>query len=253
MAPKPQYNITENELRDLHHAQRMTPQEIADQYNCSRTLIYHYLNKFEISKLPKYQRLLSKRYGKLVVRKFLGLNKHRQAKWLCQCDCGQTTITTTGLLNNGLQSCGCFVKEQITTHGMTNTRPYRIWGGMKSRCDNPNAWNFHLYGQRGITYCQRWDTFENFWHDMKANYDPNKSLDRIDNDGNYCPQNCHWATIRQQNCNRSNSVMLTYKGKTQNITQWAEELKMSRCALYARKERGWSDKRILETPIQTRT
>lgn len=252
MAPKKQYDITPDELRNMHHDQLMSPLEIAGVFGCSRDLIYHYLRKFGIEKRPKNQNLLGKRFGRLTVIKFLGISESRQAEWLCRCDCGSMTVAPTGQLNFGLQSCGCLNIEKTTTHGMSNTRPYRIWQGMKSRCDNPKAYNYADYGGRGIKHCKSWTSFENFWHDMQKGYSPDKTLDRIDNDGGYCPENCRWATTGEQSQHKTNSALLTYNDQTLNVTQWAEKLGVSRKILYARKRAGWPDDKVLETPYRPR-
>ena len=124
---------------------------------------------------------------------------------------------------------------------------------MKSRCDNPKAWNYDGYGKRGITHCKYWDTFEGFWNNMKDSYSPDKTLHRLDNDEDYNPENCCWASVMEQNNLKGNSVLITHDGQTLNATQWAEKLNVSRHTIYARKKRGWSDDKILTTPVRDRT
>lgn len=133
-------------------------------------------------------------------------------------------------------------------HGMSNTRPYRVWVGMLSRCNNTKAFAYKDYGGRGIRVCPRWSSFINFWEDMKSGYDKNLSIDRINNDGNYCKDNCRWATPLQQVNNRRNSKFLTYKGRTQTISQWGKELNIKRNTLRMRLySYKWSVKKSLET------
>ena len=219
------YKITRDRLETLHVSQDHTPQEIAKYYGCSRSLIYHYFKKFNIEKRPKYLRLRGKRFGKLLVKEFIGINDDRNADWLCKCDCGNETIATTTSLRFGtVKSCGCLQKEKAIIHGMSGTRPYRIWLAMKSRCGNTNAWNYENYGGRGIFYCESWKDFINFWHDMKKGYEKDKSLERIDNERGYFPQNCKWAFVEEQNNNKRNSVKLTFKGLTLTVTEWAKRM-----------------------------
>ena len=152
------------------------------------------------------------RFGRLTAVKHMGKDKSgKNTLWFCTCDCGGCTTTTTTKLRSGhTKSCGCLKLEcgKATRfpqkHGLRSTRLYRIWCGMKSRCHNPNAPKYHLYGGRGIKVCDEW--FSNFlafydWANLNG-YSDDLSIDRIDCDGNYEPCNCRWATITEQNRNR---------------------------------------------------
>lgn len=157
--------------------------------------------------MAKWKNIVGKRFGLLTVQAYVG-----GSKWDCLCDCGGTSVVTTGRLNSGnTKSCGCrkaaVLGESTTKHGRTGTRVYRIWKGMKSRCLNTNTPRYKDYGGRGIQVCGRWLSFENFYADMG---DPpaGTSLDRIDNDGPYSPDNCRWATTREQNLNRKKIVRI---------------------------------------------
>lgn len=119
---------------------------------------------------------------------------------------------------------------------MSNTRIYRIWKGMRNRCFNKKGKDYKHYGGRGIKICDKWMKFENFYRDM-GEIPENKTLDRKDNNKNYCKENCHYATRKQQANNRRSNVLITYNGKTQNVMQWSKELNLSFEALYKRARR----------------
>ena len=250
MRPK-EYDITEGELKHLHLERHLTPLQIAKHYSCSSSTIYHYLKKWNIEKLPKYQRLEGKRFGRLLVKGFQGIDKNNQACWVCECRCGNEITATTAQIKFGqVKSCGCLQLEKATSHGMSGTRQYRIWVAMKSRCDNPKAWNYKRYGGRGISHVKAWSKFTNFWQDMKSGYSDDKTLERIDNGKGYGPHNCRWASAKEQNRNRRNSVRLTLNGVSRVASEWADKLGLPLSAIYERVNHGWPDKKVLTTPIR---
>ena len=159
--------------------------------------------------------LIGPRFGRLTITERCGTDSGGNAKWLCICDCGGDTIATTSHLRGGhTQSCGCLRMERLKTegkvtrfkekHALSYSRLYRIWTGMKSRCYNPKYTKYSLYGGRGITVCEQWLNDVQAFYDwaMSNGYADNLSIDRIDNDKGYCPENCRWATITEQNRNR---------------------------------------------------
>lgn len=148
----------------------------------------------------------NKRFGRLVAIRPTGEKKWGVSLWLCQCDCGNEHITVVNSLKmGGVKSCGCLLrekaKEKASTHGMYGTRVYKSWANMIQRCTNKNISNYHKYGGQGITVCDKWRKFENFYADMGDR--PEKmSLDRIDPFGNYEPDNCRWASTTTQRRNQ---------------------------------------------------
>ena len=133
------------------------------------------------------------------------------------------------------------VGNRFRTHGMRRTRIYSIWTVMKSRCQNPKATGYRIYGGRGITVCKRWRKFENFYADMSKGYSDSLSIDRINNDGDYELSNCKWATRKEQANNRRTNTLVTFKGETKNLKEWSVKLGIKYTTLIMRiYNYGWS-------------
>ena len=137
------------------------------------------------------------------------------------------------------------------THGMSGTPEYRAWKAMKDRCFNPNSKKYPNWGGRGITVCDRWLDFENFLADMGSRPTAKHSLDRIDNDGDYSPKNCRWATKAEQNNNKRTNHLITIDDVTLTITQWAKKMGFNETVIYCRLNRGWSEYDAVMTPVET--
>ncbi len=185
--------------------------------------------------------LARQRFGKLVAVKSYYDKDKKVTLWECKCDCGNTCYVRANRLVHGrTKSCGCLRKDSNlknkTTHGMAHTRIYNAWHSMKARCYNPTNHNYHRYGGRGISVCDEWkDSFESFYEWATSNgYSDDLTLDRVDNNGNYCPDNCRWVTTKVQNNNREVSINITYNGKTQNLSQWCKELNLPYMRIYQR-------------------
>lgn len=189
------------------------------------------------------------RFGRLTVLKDSGRRKDRKIVWTCACDCGKTVDVIGTSLRSGLtQSCGCLKQEVITKHGESGTKLYSHWEGIIDRTTNSNNSRSHRYMERGITVCDEWREYQNFSKWAKENgYSEELSLDRINNDGNYEPNNCRWVDMKTQGNNRSTNNNIEFDGKTQTLTQWAEELGINKSTLSKRIHRGWSVERALTT------
>ena len=175
--------------------------------------------------------LIGSRFGKLTVIERVENDAHGHSRWCCKCDCGNDTVVIGYELKNGhIKSCGCYRSENLNdfnrTHNLSKHPLYRVWKAMKSRCNNPNSTAYERYGGRGINVCDEWNSdFKAFYEWAVSNgYEKGLTIDRIDNDGNYCPENCRWVSYATQNTNKRNIRMITFNGKTQNMKEWANEL-----------------------------
>lgn len=178
--------------------------------------------------MPKREDHTGERYGRLIVLKFSYRGKRRESHWLCSCDCGRQHVVSWGNLRAGTtRSCGCLHDEVAgdsrRLHGKTGTRTYGIWKALKKRCLNPSGPKWDRYGGRGITVCDRWKAdFSAFLADM-GECPAGRSIDRIDNNGNYEPGNCRWATATEQARNKSNNRRLNIDGTLLTITECSEQ------------------------------
>lgn len=172
--------------------------------------------------------LVGQKFGRLLVVARAGSDKRGEALWECECECGVVTVVLGSNLRTGhTRSCGCYNDERRievhTKHGRHGSRGNIIWAQMIQRCNNSNHIAYHRYGGRGIKVCEEWLKFENFFADMG---DPPEgaTLERVNNDGNYCKENCIWTSVKANARNRSSNVEITYEGRTQCIAAWEEEL-----------------------------
>ncbi len=199
--------------------------------------------------------LTGKIFGYWTVVRRAGSSKEGRKMWLCRCKCGtERAVRGYNLRNGTSKSCGCLsaemTRERSVTHGMTQTRLYKIWNQMIQRTTNEKAQHYNRYGGRGISVCEEWKrSFEAFkeWA-LKNGYADNLTIDRADNEKGYCPDNCRWVTRAVQQENTSRTHFLTYKGETKSITEWAKATGIKRSVLYDRiNKMGWDIERALTT------
>lgn len=209
--------------------------------------------------MSKPLEITGQKYGRLTAVKRVGTNSRSQSEWLFKCDCGNEVIKTASLVKRGgISSCGCLSKERIErfaenyagankTHGKTHTRLYRIWEGMKSRCGSTKD---YYKWWKDISVCEEWQEFESFYQWAISNgYRDNLTIDRIDNNGNYEPSNCRWATLKTQANNRSSNRYMTYNGVTKRMTEWMREFGKTREYYYKRKNK-YTDEEIIDSLIK---
>lgn len=203
--------------------------------------------------------LTGKKFGRLLVVRQDGYHYYpsgkRKSQWLCRCDCGNTvTVICSDLTNAHTQSCGCLRKETAgklkLTHGGHATRLYSIWTGMKNRCYNPKQDNYVYYGGKGVRVCAEWlEDFTSFYTwAVGCGYRDGLTIDRIDVNGDYCPENCRWATAKEQSLNRTDNRVITYNGKSQSLKEWSDETGIAYTCLLYRLDSGWDVETTLTTP-----
>jgi len=195
------------------------------------------------------------RYGRLTICREAESQKWKRC-FLCRCECGAEVVVRLEYLRSGhTKSCGCYLgdvnRKLRYTHGGAGTRLYKIWLGMKKRCNNPGSQSFHNYGGRGIKVCREWNDFSSFlaWV-KKTGYDDTLTIERIDVNGNYEPSNCRWATRKEQSNNTRKNKLITFGETTKNISGWADCLGLPYNVLQLRLSRGWSVEKALTAPVR---
>lgn len=190
-----------------------------------------------------YIDMTGQRFGRVtVIKKVTGKNKSR-TYWQCKCDCGnEFTTTRQNLIQGATKSCGCYNKELSTKHGMYGTKIYRTWSALKSRCTNSNNHQYKNYGGRGISLFEDWFEFDSFYQwAINNGYDDSLSIDRIDNDGNYEPSNCHWTDMKEQSNNRRTNRLVTINGETKTVSQWIDFYSLNKGRVWHKVSRGNND------------
>lgn len=195
------------------------------------------------------------RYGRLIVIERVNQISKKTTRWLCLCDCGKKIESNkNNLINGHTKSCGCLSRDTKlgratrTTHGQSRTRLYHIWQSMKQRCCDKNVKEYALYGARGIGICEEWLTFENFYKWASSGYESKLTIDRIDNNGNYEPSNCRWATVADQNRNKRNNHIICIHGEKKCLSDWSRDLNIPKSTIINRLNRGMPCEDALKMP-----
>lgn len=216
--------------------------------------------------------LTGQNFNRWTVIEYSGKDKYNNALWLCECNCENKTrrIVNGNNLRRGIStSCGCLQKElarenciernertgaqYAKKHGLRYTRIYAIWSGMIDRCYRKKNKKYKDYGGRGIRVCDEWRNDVNAFYNWAMNngYDNNFSIDRINNDSNYEPNNCRWTTVDKQVNNRRYNRIYTYNNKSQTLKQWADEYNINYHTLISRLDKlDWDFEKALTTPIK---
>ena len=197
--------------------------------------------------MGSFDDLTGNKYGRLtVIRRVPNMNGHTM--WLCKCECEtEISVAARHLKSGDTRSCGCYRKEAMASHFMSKTRLYKIWSNMKTRCNNPQNKRYTDYGARGIRVCNEWNSnFDSFYNwSMSSGYSDSLTIDRINVNGNYEPDNCRWITKAEQNSNKRNTVFITYNGITETMAWWANKLNLYKATISKRHRKGWSDEECL--------
>ena len=210
--------------------------------------------------MPAFIDRVGHTYGRLFV-----VRRHpdpRRVYWECRCDCGNTTVVAANKLAKGhTQSCGCLRIEAQSAANLIHghscypnngraTKEYNSWSMMRRRCLSEKCQDYPRYGGRGITICERWDSFELFLADMGKAPSKRHSIERNDNDGPYSPDNCRWAPPIEQRRNQERVYTLEHNGMSLTPAEWAVRTGISNKRIHARLKRGWSVAAALDTPVR---
>ena len=203
--------------------------------------------------MSKFIDLTGEKYNHLLVIERVENTKSGRTQWKCLCDCGNETIVRGSNLKSGaVKSCGCLLHvANNITHGDSHTKLYNHWISMIYRCSHPNNNAYKWYGARGIKVCDEWLDYQKFkqWV-MDTRPDESYTVDRIDVNGDYCPENCRWIPMGEQANNRTTNLLYEYNGKTQNLSQWCKELNLDYKLVHNRlKKSKWSFEKSISTPV----
>lgn len=202
--------------------------------------------------------LSGKKFSRLTAICPSGKDKHRNVLWRCLCECGRETVVSATALKRGkTKSCGCLKAEILMkrnrTHSLSGTHIYKVWAGIKQRCENEKNKRYKDYGGRGIRLCNEWKRFEPFYSwAIKEGYKPGLDIDRIDNNSGYSPQNCRFVTRRENCLNKRDNVYVYAFGRKKTISEWQDETGLPRNVIQKRIKRGWDHEISVCAPLKTR-
>lgn len=201
--------------------------------------------------------LIGERFGRLIVLDICNYRKHGHIMVHCVCDCGkEKDVAISDLQRGAIKSCGCYRREYVTrkntTHGKSKTRLYSIWCDMHRRCENPKNKRYNQYGGRNIRVCDEWKDFLSFYEwAINNGYDDNLSIDRINVDEGYSPQNCRWANMIEQQNNTTRNRVIVFDGQALTQAEWARKTGIPQSVIKDRLTKlHWSVERTLTTPIK---
>lgn len=207
--------------------------------------------------MPRIKDLTGLKNGKLVVTGLSHIDDNGRSHWFCECACGKVItrkgqIITEAIKKDKKSHCGC--SPPLKTHGLTNSNKklHWVWAAMLQRCRNPKSKDYKDYGARGITVCESWHEFENFYNwALSSGYKHGLTIDRIDTNGQYEPENCQWTDLKQQMNNQRRTIIIEWKGVRKPLTQWAEEVGINYRTLKARiKTYKWDIDRAMTEPAR---
>jgi hypothetical protein len=216
--------------------------------------------------MGRYVDQTGKTFGRLTCLSRVGTDPQERSLWLCECSCGNKKVIVLPNLTSGVtKSCGCLQREvsrkRNTTHSKSvdsngnAPRLYGIWRNMKQRCYNPKATKFEIYGGRGISVCDDWrfDYMKFHVWSMSNGYADHLSIDRIEGDDGYYPENCRWISVSRQNMNKNNNRFVVYNGQEKTLMEWSKELGIKFTTLKARLDQyGWSVDEAFNKPVKER-
>lgn len=206
--------------------------------------------------------LTGQKFGRLTVlglaEPFVDKSGRKYETWHCQCECGNVRdIYVQHLIHGQSKSCGCLAKDtcgdNFRTHGKTHARLYNTWGCMRGRCNCKANPAYKNYGGRGITVCEEWDDYEKFeeWA-MTNGYEEGLTIDRINNDKGYSPDNCRWATYKEQANNTRNTRRFTVDGETKTASEWSEMYGVPNYEIFFRINHGWTEEEAIKIPLHSK-
>lgn len=196
--------------------------------------------------MPK--NIINEKFGKLTVIKFSHTINGKRGMWLCKCDCGkEKIIRRDGLTSGHNTSCGCSILNNKKKYPLE----YSVWQALRKRCNNKNNPHYANYGGRGINVCKEWDNFQTFLKDIGPRPSAKHSIDRIDNNKGYSPDNCRWATSFEQASNKRDNRYITINGETKILAEWLRIKHVSKRGFMLRVKRGHSEEEALTLPHKT--